>query len=280
MRFAVASAPGFWRLPVALVSALFAASLLTACDTRTDVERYTYGAIEIAKAKNSAADALAVLDSRVPHIQEAMHRCTGSVSSSCDSLSLAYQSLQRARKQYLVSGLAQLPVDSLPDYFHDQDLIDPADDRVAVRTKLAERIVEGARVAKDIAENANLRYLAGTILYDGTYVLRDSTQAATLLARAWSTGEPRAAGALMRLYQSLDDPENALLWALRCTATCAGNERDRADVGAIQARLSTKSILEIEAAAQDTSILTINNPRHRPAGAHSPHRGADNVQHH
>lgn len=103
-------------------------------------------------------------------------------------------------------------------------------------------------------EGLLLRY-AGILVMEGKHVVRDTTRAANLFARAWAAGDPGAANIAARLYISDNDLRNAYLWSLRCTGKC---ERDtQANLDTLQQRLSPEAIKQAQQAAQDASIIEL-----------------------
>ncbi|WP_404995424.1 hypothetical protein [Cupriavidus pauculus] len=118
-----------------------------------------------------------------------------------------------------------------------------------VQARIAKRVVLLAQEAEGTADDAPLLYSAGKIVAQGDLVMRNTDQAADLLARAWRAGSDSAASALADLYYGVHDVNNAYMWALRAKASVfAANRRQQ---------LSPEAIAQAERAAKDDTLVSI-----------------------
>ena len=229
-----------------LVAIAAAAFSVAGCSDDGPMSRANLAAIDAAKAERDPGKAIELLRGQIAK----------SVSASDDLCDVDWRGERRgclelvrseAKLEQTLQSRVIADVDTLPR----SELLKAIGDfhYHEVQGRIANRVVLLAQEADGTSNDASLLYSAGKIVAQGDLVMRNTDQAADLLARAWRAGSDRAAAALADLYYGVHDLNNAYMWALRANAS--GFAADR------RQQLSPEAIAQAERAAKDDTLVSI-----------------------
>lgn len=230
-------------IPVAALCLALAACSNKAGETAKQINQ----AVEAAKSLTDPLAALAKIDPLQGTARDALNDC----NMVCGDLVQAVGKLNDARNVRVKQAMAKLTPTKLAEYFE-------GDNMLSLRDDIAPRILAAAEASTGAPADHQLLRVAGQIVRDGKYVIRNSDKAAELFARAWLAGDQTAAANNAQLYESLHDLNNAYLWALRCKGECRPDDGYRpVNTESLRSRLSTTAIRQAEQAALDPTVLAL-----------------------
>ncbi|MBT8500521.1 hypothetical protein DH20_14225 [Pantoea agglomerans] len=108
---------------------------------------------------------------------------------------------------------------------------------------MAQRLVALAQAAPATRDNVPLLHRGAALLQSGTYVMRNSQQAAALYLKAWQAGDRGAGEELAAIYRYLQDYRRAYFWETRSLSHSDDSST----------KLSGAEIAEIQHQAADSS---------------------------
>lgn len=236
------------------VGAILVSAVLSACTLGHDTVSLANKEVAASKAMADPVAALAKLDALLPTLNAALEDC----NFFCDSTRELIATVTKERGVRIKQGLDKISSTNLASYY--EGAWTTLGDSRTIREALVPRILALADASKGDAPNQKLLRVAGQIVRDGKYVIRDTNKATDYFARAWRAGDRTAAANNASLYQSVHDLNNAYLWALRCMDNCRPDPEDRlsyVDADWLRSQLSTEAIRQAERAALDPSVRAL-----------------------
>jgi TPR repeat protein len=232
-----------------LLLTIAATTVLSGCNEKMNTEiSYNLSAITEAKKFADPWAAYKNLDERYKvATDEWGELCTDlfSTGSNC-GFNASRKALATEKERYLKLAIAQ----SNPQAFI--ALFNLDSDADAEKKDVAPKILQAA----DNSDNPELLLLAGKILGNGQFVVRDTSRAIVYLARSWALGNTEAAMEASKQFKAINDIPNAYLWSLRCTAGCKRDYTLTLDV--FEHDLSPAAAKQVQKAASDPTIIDLD----------------------
>ncbi|MFK3662762.1 hypothetical protein ACI2I2_19980 [Scandinavium sp. NPDC088450] len=232
-------------LALALCTSVFPVSRGHAAGYSTLLPGWLTGEEETQKAHFATAKATALADKDAWHAWELLS------SRVPDDLS---DEVREQYRQFGTSLVLQAAKQNNPEALELVFERDDVSEFTDARPTLAATLIRLAGQSSGARSDRTLLEMAGDVLQEGKWTVRNSLRAAAFYAMAWRAGSNDAPSRLFSLYSELNDPGSAYLWKLRCTGSCyiAG------DLNKPDLFLNTRQIQWIQKQAADNSILTIN----------------------
>jgi len=165
--------------------------------------------------------------------------------TSCE-FNASWHALGEEGDRYLLLAASQINPKALSILFA------RVNDGKSKKIEVAPKIIQAA----ESSSNPELLLLAGRILGDGEFAVRDTGRSIEFLARSWALGNTEAAFEASKQFKAINDIRNGYLWSLRCTAGCNRNYPYTLEM--FEQHLSPEAAKQVQKAAGDPTIIDLD----------------------
>jgi hypothetical protein len=195
------------------------------------------------------------LDARETEILKENNPCSGGTCLPVPS----WNKSSAERLRLMASALSQGKKEAY-EYLYSKEL-NEQDEYTALRRASVDKLLSFAEILPGAKGDEKLILLAADLLAGGNEVVRDTSRAVGLYARAWAMGQAQAAERAARVFLSINDLRNAYLWSLRCVGACSRTQygSESIDLNQLQSRMSPLAVKQAQKQAADQGVVEIDS---------------------